>query len=133
MTENEIQLTIFAVRQYILANSFSNEDSFFASQKPTYESALTAIREATTVSVDSVEVLKRLKEQDYAAERLKHPCSRCGFPMVKRTNKNTGKQFWGCEKYPICKPESKKRLYAWSSDEDWYSEDWNDCHWFEEF
>ena len=30
-------------------------------------------------------------------------CPRCGGPLVLRTAKSTGRQFWGCSKYPKCK------------------------------
>lgn len=29
-------------------------------------------------------------------------CPNCGFVMLKRTNKTTGKPFWGCCQYPNC-------------------------------
>lgn len=30
-------------------------------------------------------------------------CPRCGRPMVIRTNRKTGEQFWGCSAYPSCR------------------------------
>ncbi len=30
-------------------------------------------------------------------------CPRCGRPMVLRTNRKTGDQFWGCSAYPSCR------------------------------
>lgn len=29
-------------------------------------------------------------------------CPECGEEMVKRTNRNTGEEFWGCPMYPQC-------------------------------
>lgn len=30
-------------------------------------------------------------------------CPLCGSPMVLRTDKSAGKQFWGCSAYPDCR------------------------------
>lgn len=30
-------------------------------------------------------------------------CPECGAEMTKRKGKKTGKEFWGCSKYPECK------------------------------
>lgn len=30
-------------------------------------------------------------------------CPRCGRPMVLRTNRKTGEQFWGCSAFPSCR------------------------------
>lgn len=31
------------------------------------------------------------------------PCPKCGSPMVLRTSKQTGSQFWGCPTFPKCR------------------------------
>ena len=30
-------------------------------------------------------------------------CPKCGFPLIKRVNKITKKEFWGCCQFPNCK------------------------------
>ncbi len=30
-------------------------------------------------------------------------CPRCGDPMIRRTNRSTGEQFWGCSDFPDCR------------------------------
>jgi ssDNA-binding Zn-finger/Zn-ribbon topoisomerase 1 len=34
--------------------------------------------------------------------RSRYKCGRCSSPMVLRANRTTGKQFYGCSKYPEC-------------------------------
>lgn len=29
-------------------------------------------------------------------------CPECGEPMIRRTNRATGTEFWGCPDYPKC-------------------------------
>lgn len=29
-------------------------------------------------------------------------CPECGDDMVKRSNKETGEEFWGCVMFPLC-------------------------------
>ena len=50
-------------------------------------------------------------------------CPECGEDMVKRRNRKTGDEFWGCPMYPQCDgtvpidDSSKKGDYpAWASD-----------------
>jgi ssDNA-binding Zn-finger/Zn-ribbon topoisomerase 1 len=31
-----------------------------------------------------------------------HTCPDCGGQMMRRTNKQTGQEFWGCLQYPSC-------------------------------
>jgi hypothetical protein len=44
------------------------------------------------------------KKNGVGLDSLPSPkCPKCGAPMVKRTSKTTGNEFWGCSRYPECK------------------------------
>jgi len=47
------------------------------------------------------EHIERLKSRSNSeSEQL---CPKCGSEMILRTARSTGKQFWGCSRYPACK------------------------------
>lgn len=132
MTDNETKLLIIAAGYYIQANTEDSEEYMFGSSVPSREQALTAIAKLATMSVDVLLVLEKWKEADALAERLKHPCPRCGKLMVLRINKTTTKEFWGCVDFKTCKPKPKTYYGYCGNDIDYYDE-LNDLDWFEVF
>lgn len=136
MTDNEIQLLIIAAGYYIEEHATVEGgmwEGYFGVQ-PSREQALTAIAKRATMSVDVPLVLEKWKEADALAERLKHPCPRCGKPMVLRTNKKTQQKFWGCVDWKVCKPHPVTYTnYRYCGNDIDYDGDFDDLDWFEAF
>lgn len=42
-------------------------------------------------------------QEKLAAKAQKDRCPRCGDELAKRTNRNSGKTFWGCRNFPRCR------------------------------
>jgi hypothetical protein len=57
---------------------------------------LIAIKKLSTGT--QTEILDAILATDY----MSHICVNCGIKMVKRTNKTTNNEFWGCVNYPGC-------------------------------
>ena len=47
-------------------------------------------------------IKKKPEEKKEAVQSSIITCPKCKGPMVMRTARNSGKQFWGCKKYPEC-------------------------------
>ena len=69
--------------------------------------ALKQIQRESGIELDLDKILKEWEDEDYQTERKRHKCPVCQKLMVKRKNKKTGREFWGCESFT----ESKHKLY----------------------
>jgi restriction system protein len=51
----------------------------------------------------SIETQTEILDAILATDYMSHICVNCGIKMVKRANKKTNEEFWGCINYPVCK------------------------------
>lgn len=51
----------------------------------------------------SIETQTEILDAILATDYMSHICVNCGIKMVKRANKKSNEEFWGCINYPACK------------------------------
>lgn len=50
----------------------------------------------------SLETQTKILDAILATDYIAHMCVKCGIKMVRKTNKTTNEEFWGCINYPRC-------------------------------
>jgi restriction system protein len=67
---------------------------------------LSMVREVQTRTLDKMDAVTTNHANKIKIEPTLSPevvCPKCGANMVKRSNRQTKEQFWGCVKYPACR------------------------------
>ncbi len=90
------RLAVVAAQAIIDYNDSNPEVGFWRNDR---HKALLTVLKRSKVSLDIENILKEWEDEDYQKERERHKCPVCKKPMVKRKNKKTGVEFWGCEDF----------------------------------
>ena len=105
MTESEISLAIVAAKA-ILDYDRANPDVGWGMGR---ETALNHVQKHSGVQLDIPAILNEWDADEKFETESRKICSVCGQPMVKRINKKTQKEFYGCSAFPKCRGPRKDK------------------------
>ena len=97
LTELEWMAVLAAT--YLMKYDDSEEPDGGFSLSYSKRGTLEQIRKESRVDLNIDKILKEWEDEEYQSERLKHKCPVCQKLMVKRKNKKTNCEFWGCEDF----------------------------------